>query len=75
MAHWVATGEPLFGWEDKGKGWSCVVRAVGGALTFVSNGLHVDGIGDGNSFSNIAVASRALPASAEATAGKPELKN
>ena len=61
VAHWVATGEPLFGWEDKDKGWSFVVRAVGGALSLGSNGLRVVVIYGDSSGSNIAVASRALP--------------
>ena len=57
VAHWVATGEPLFGWCEQADEWSFVVRAAGGALHFGSDGLSVGGIGDvGNS--NMAVASR-----------------
>ena len=52
-----------------------MVRAVGGALYFNSDGLNVYGVYDGVSDSDIAVASRSLPASAKPTAGKPELKN
>jgi hypothetical protein len=53
VAHWVATGQDLF--DDK---W---VRAVGGALVFLSNGLNVGGIGDVSSISDVAVASRVRP--------------
>ena len=67
VAHYVATGTDLFE--------GLYVRAVGGALYFNSYGLRVNVFNVDNSISFIAVASRALPASAEATAGKPELKN
>jgi hypothetical protein len=66
VAHYVATGTDLFE--------NLVVRAVGGALYFNCNGVEVYDIDDDSSFSGIAVASRALPASAEPTAGKPGLK-
>ena len=64
MAHWVATEEPLFGWF-KNNNFTFVVRAVGGALGFDSNGLSVLFIDDDNSFGIVAVASRV----------RPELKN
>ncbi len=38
-----------------------MVRAVGGALNFNSNGLNVNDIDDDNSNSNVAVASRVRP--------------
>ena len=57
VAHWVATGEPLFGRYRQNE-WSFVVRAAGGALYFNGSGLHVVGIDDGNSLSLMAVASR-----------------
>ncbi len=63
VAHWVATREPLFGWYKKELSWSFAVRAVGGALTFLSDGLRVYGfaVGDDCSFSCVAVASRVRP--------------
>jgi len=60
VAHYVATGEPLFGWY-KNNPWSFVVRAVGGALSFSSNGLRVYGFGAAFSYSDVAVASRVRP--------------
>jgi hypothetical protein len=50
VAHYVATGEDLFGGQ-----W---VRAAGGALLFNSRGLNVDDIGDGHSLSYVAVSAR-----------------
>jgi hypothetical protein len=61
VAHWVATGEPLFGWYEKDDSWSFEVRAVGGALYFYSDGLDVSGIGVDNSRGYVAVASRVRP--------------
>ena len=58
VAHWVATGEPLFGFYDQADEWSFVVRAAGGALHFISNGLRVHDFDDGYSHSSMAVASR-----------------
>ena len=60
VAHWVATGEPLFGFF-KNNASSFRVRAAGGALGFVSDGLCVSAVSGDYSFSFIAVASRALP--------------
>ena len=45
--HWVATGEPLFGWYNEQKGWSYEIRAVGGGLGFDGNGLKANSFGDG----------------------------
>lgn len=59
-AHWVATGEPLFGWSDKSIELSYWVRAVGGALSFCSSGLYELGISRGSSDSSVAVAARPL---------------
>ena len=56
VAHYVATGEPLFGWYDKSEGWSFVVRAAGGALYFPSRGLVVHAVDDDDSSSYVAVA-------------------
>lgn len=44
--HWVATGEPLFGWFNKQEEWSFVIRGVGGALNFNRNGLWASTISD-----------------------------
>jgi hypothetical protein len=55
VAHYVATGEPLFGWFDNSS-YTFVVRAAGGALNFGSDGLNVYGIDDGRSSSYVAVA-------------------
>ena len=74
VAHWVATGEPLFGWYENYP-WSFVVRAVGGALGFDCSGLRVNRIGDGSSHSDVAVASRVRSPFAKASGDKPELKN
>ena len=38
--HWVATGEPLFGWFNKQEEWSFIIRGVGGALFFYRYGLR-----------------------------------
>ncbi len=57
MAHYVATGEPLFGWFDKDN-YTFVVRAAGGALGFFSHGLDVYDISDDSSYSSVAVAAR-----------------
>ena len=56
VAHYVATGEPLFGWYENP--WSFAVRAAGGALDFDSNWLYVRGIRDDFSLSDVAVAAR-----------------
>jgi hypothetical protein len=74
VAHYVATGEPLFGWYKKDSSWSFVVRAVGGALDFLSYGLYVRGIDDDYSDSNVAVASRVRSPFAKASADEPESK-
>jgi hypothetical protein len=56
VAHYVATGEPLFGWFQKANQWSFVVRAAGGALDFPGHGLSVYDIDGVYSFSIVAVA-------------------
>jgi hypothetical protein len=61
VAHWVATGEPLFGWYGKSSSGSFMVRAVVGALYFDSDGLDVFDIDGGISDSRFAVASRVRP--------------
>ena len=38
--HWVATGEPLFGWFNKQNEYSFTIRGVGGALFFSRYGLR-----------------------------------
>jgi hypothetical protein len=63
VAHYVATEEPLLGWYEKDSSWGFTVRAVGGALSFFSDGLDVVGIDDDSSASTVAVASRVRPES------------
>jgi hypothetical protein len=60
VAHYIATRELLFGWHDKSEEWSFVVRAAGGALSFLNLGLVELGIFDGSRYDNVAVAA-ALP--------------
>jgi len=57
--NWIATGEQLFGWHNKSRSWSYMVRAAGGALYFPSYGLRVVDISDDNSNDHVAVSSRA----------------
>ena len=57
--NWIATGEPLFGWYNKSRSWSYVVRAAGGALYFLSNGLSVNDFRGAYSNADVAVSSRA----------------
>ena len=58
--NWIATGEPLFGWYNKSRSWSYVVRAAGGALDVDSDGLNVYDVVDGDDSSDdVAVSSRA----------------
>ena len=59
VAHYIATKEPLFGFY-KNNDYTYWVRAAGGALYFASNGLGVNGFGDGNRDAGVAVAA-ALP--------------
>ena len=60
VANYVATGEPLFGWYRNNP--RCfVVRAVGGALGFLSDGLCVCDVVDDYSNRVVAVASRVRP--------------
>ncbi|MEY4669712.1 MAG: hypothetical protein RL518_2411 [Pseudomonadota bacterium] len=61
VAHYVATGEPLFGWFQN-SAWTFVVRAAGGALYFKGDGLRLHFMGDDYSLGNMAVASRVFPA-------------
>jgi len=56
VAHYVATGEPLFGWYHNP--WSFVVRGAGGGLNLDSDGLYVFDIDDDHSDSHVAVAAR-----------------
>jgi hypothetical protein len=59
--HWVATGEPLFGWFDGQEGWSKIIRAVGDALRFGDIGLGAYSINDVNAFVNIGVSACVSP--------------
>lgn len=56
VAHYVATGEPLFGWLDKANQWSFVVRAAVGALDFPGGGLGVFDVRDDAGNGSVAVA-------------------
>jgi hypothetical protein len=58
VAHYVATGEPLFGWSDKVNEWSFWVRAAGGALHCFCYGLRVDGGRDVKNLSPVGVSAR-----------------
>ena len=61
VAHYMATGEPLFGsYQDRG--FSYTVRAAGGALRFFTYGLGADGVDDRNSREQVAVAAHVRPA-------------
>ena len=57
--NWIATREPLFGWYNKSRSWSNVVRAAGGALYFSSNGFYVYVIRGDRGNVDVAVSSRA----------------
>ena len=59
--HWVATGEPLFGWYDRQEGWSYEIRAVGGGLSFDAYGLVADSLWDSNDDGNIGVSACVSP--------------
>jgi hypothetical protein len=61
--YWVATGEPLFGWYNQSDGWSYWVRGAGGSLNFFHDGLHADGVNDGDDNPDVAVAARVSPES------------
>ncbi len=60
--HWVATGEPLFGWysENSSSYW---VRGAGGLLNFIHNGLYAHGVYVVPGFLNVAVSARVSPES------------
>ena len=59
--HWVATGEPLFGWYNKQVCYSYEIRAVGDALDFDDNGLKAGSIFDGNDHVFIGVSACVSP--------------
>ena len=52
--HWVATGEPLFGWFNKQNEYSFTIRGVGGALGFHRYGLWESPINDDNAYDIVA---------------------
>jgi hypothetical protein len=56
--HWVATGEPLFGWIDKAEGWSYAIRAAGGSLGFLKGQLSALSIHDGFDSAAVGVSAR-----------------
>ncbi len=51
--HWIATGEPLFGWRNRQKSWSYFIRAVDGGLSFDGNGLVAYPIYDDDVYDDI----------------------
>ena len=59
--HWVATVEPLFGWYKKQYEDSFIIRGVGGALTFFSDGLQADATDGVNSGINVGVSALVSP--------------
>jgi hypothetical protein len=59
VAHYIATREPLFGFFEN-EDYTYWVRAAGGALDFLSDGLGDSGINDGYRYADVAVAA-ALP--------------
>jgi hypothetical protein len=61
--HWVATGQPLFGWLNQSMGWCYVVRGVGGSLNFRRDGLSADNESGYEAYGNIAVSARVSPES------------
>jgi hypothetical protein len=61
--HWVATGEPLFGWYNQSDSWPYVVRGAGGSLRFHHGGLRARGVEDGNAHPCVAVAAQVSPES------------
>jgi hypothetical protein len=60
--HWVATGEPLFGWYSQNS-YSYWVRGAGGSLGFCPGGLDAVSVDDGDGPRNVAVAARVSPES------------
>jgi len=61
--HWVATGEPLFGWYDQSNDWSYIVRGAGGSLIFDPRGLSAHGVCDDSVDPGVAVSARVSPES------------
>ena len=59
--HWVATGEPLFGWRDRQESYSYVIRAVGGALNFGVRGLRASSFRDGYDLGDVGVSACVSP--------------
>jgi hypothetical protein len=60
--HWVATGEPLFGWYSQNS-YSYWVRGAGGSLDFPHRGLRAYSVNDDNDDPDVAVAARVSPES------------
>ena len=59
--HWVATGEPLFGWFNKQEEWSFVIRGVGGALYFHRNVLRASTVHGVSVSNNVGVSALVSP--------------
>jgi hypothetical protein len=60
--HWVATGEPLFGWRSQNS-YSYWVRGAGGSLGFDHDGLYARGVRGDDGSPDVAVAARVSPES------------
>ena len=58
--HWIATGEPLFGWYKK-QSYSYDIRAVGDALYFCDCGLRALSINDDDGYDFIGVSACVSP--------------
>jgi hypothetical protein len=59
--HWVATGEPLFGWFNKQNEYSFTIRGVGGALYFFRYGLWASTINDDYDNDHVGVSALVSP--------------
>jgi len=59
--HWLATGEPLFGWYRKQNDYSYWIRAVGVALFFDVNGLLAYSIDGDDDWDDIGVSACVSP--------------
>jgi hypothetical protein len=60
--HWVATGEPLFGWRSQNS-YSYWVCGAGGSLNFDHGGLYATSVDAGDGNHRVAVAARVSPES------------
>ena len=59
--HWVATGESLFGWRNRQKDRSYMIRAVGGSLGFDGDGLWACSVYDDGGGGTVGVSACVSP--------------